>query len=876
MGKNPKPKDEKPENSAIHPPASYARWLDKIYYSSGCPERFKILTETARLTLAKGPIVSFRYLSLMKGVDLDTKPEFYETFWKRLLLNVLGHYREDRPCFRLFQLHHWVHANPQHVDWGIRYRGFSSKNFLCELGSLVEMCSNAQCGQDLTKALIDGIKAQRACLESGGCWVARKDNCYKTGGFRFHPTKTERLLLEEESCWPPTLLDWFRRMVGDALMTTGPLPQIKSIDQDSKKLRPIAQEKAKQSVRRHLQALQNMSGRLVKLVTKIGHCVGSPSPRSTCKKDSQRAEQLIRKVEGLNRAVIRCQAIHGKKGAAVVECLRDTEEAVESLEKGIQSLERHCEQWGKGKASSSPTKWSLRWMVREVLNLVIAALGSLLSPWTWLWSKTVDYATRLNQWVRTNVLQTVLIVLVVVALSYGIITSSWAGILLSIVKASFFTMCKIFIWWCSLGFIKRTLLSLGLWSLDIILNQGITEENEKTLKRIQKLKNSILFIMKLLTPLCFLYNTFGKTLEDAGEKATGKPCDCECSKDSGDDKPPPDTPPTEHVRLSEPSVEPTCKPANPTGKPQQTCKPAVYGPGLAPKPTSKPQQTCNPAVVYGPGLAPKPTSKPQQTCNPAVVYGPGLASKPTGKPQQTCKPAVVYGPGLAPKPAVQPEQLWSGGVEFFEKLNKGPPTAEPQGFVLVHNVVRNITTIPIPPKENIGLLVQVVTDNVDGKTCPVPDPRGVFLGLAQGGEPYTPEQVESYIGQVTKFMIETDYNLKSMLPTEFYNHMKTRWDGGEVPPPKEGVLWSTFESLVPTSWSDYVKSFDETHGPMTFDQLLDVSEADNIIQYFIGLQSQGKLETLFESVAAPEKTRVWILQQIALLQPQQVLTVTTG
>jgi len=933
-------------------PAAYQSWLDKTYYSRECHARYRIVKQFVRILLDRGPIVGYQFLTLVKEADTKTDPNMYDTLWKRLVLLLISRWREEtQPCLRLFQIHHWVKKNPQHIDWGVRYKGFSAPRFLQDVYGLVEECSRATCPVNARRELLHTIKSKQKCQLKEGCWQVGR--CYRGKAFHLDGFYTEHRLLERAAMHAPSsLVDWMKRMVGDALMTEDAPKSLDSMKEKSKRHKHVGRKLGEAKIRQRLTTLQNYSDRLIALVTKIGSCAGSSSPRSprssprsprsSCKNDSKKAAKLVKEVEALNRSVIRCQAIHGNKTADVIGCLEMSDSAIKELGQSIVALENKT----KGLSvplspqgePKSPTKSGLKWIIREVLGLVASALSTLLSPWKWLWSKTVDSATRLGQWMRANILQTTLIVLVVAALSYGVITVGWAGVLLAMVKQTFFAMCHVFIWWCNLGFIKRTLFSLGLMTADVIL-RGYSKENEKTLKRIAMVKNAILFVVNLLTPLCFLYQMFGPTLKKTAEEATDKPCECECG----------DAPPT--------------KGDGPGPGPGPGPKGATFGskdqPGMSGHQSG--QGKGQPSKdVGGKGLVPYQ--------GPLVLSGDGSASG-------QCKAPDMCGLGDGPGPwhgvsnaggaphqgqaAMSKELVPYNPPTFVEQNIKGEPiqlvpvdadpTKVPQGVIGKQKLPFRTDQLPKPPSVKVlkvpkhakmpthtlvgekGPLRNLYTNLNDvcenpAETLPVDIKEGAIPRVLKASETHTidvpsvpklntlvhsvqhangtppdkippnvlkvmgldPHKVPSTddlnagIGHLTEFAKNVQESIGNesgaMNPGDWASWWEAKrqaWDAQHVRfedsewgkwilqgKPEEEVGWKVYAKRFGKMLAPWAQYLDNTVGPMTSDNLMNLYTVNLSLNYFSMLHSIGGLSAFFAEHAIDPSTQAFILSQI--------------
>jgi chromosome segregation ATPase len=541
----------------------YSRWLEEAYTQTKSAIEYKILKDGTAVSLRRGPIVGFQYFSWATQLTKGSKVYYY-IYWQRLFLALLKKWREDRQCLRLAQVYQWVKTNPQKVDWSYRYAMFDPDAFLTQLREAMDLCSRLTCDVDPSTELLKELKTKTSCTSSGGCWIGKPRRCYRSKVLDFQPHRLEKRLLDyTQAPLPSSLLTWLKIMVDDVLMRNleknalrigyrkSPRePLSTEAILKSPKTKPLPKLKKGEGsafIQSRLDLLQSFTQRMIHVITQVGKCSGSSSgkgEKDACKRRAKRLEKVIHEVEDLTKDVVRCHAIHGTNEEEVIACMEEAEDAIEVLSKRIETIEGQVKRLDKpqkepkpltsdlSKEDEEPSEWSLKWMVREVLGLVAASLGAMFAPWKWVWEKTKDYAYRAKEWARANKLQAILLVLVIAGLSYGVITTSWGAVLLSMLKYSFFALFYVFDWWCSRTWVDKFLYSLAGMTIGVIL-KGFSPKNSRLLKSLIRIKNATLFVLQLMSPLCLVYTPFREPIKKAVDDATGrKPPLTDCEKEA--------------------------------------------------------------------------------------------------------------------------------------------------------------------------------------------------------------------------------------------------------------------------------------------------------------------------------------------------------
>ena len=536
---------------------NYKKWLREATSYARDPVQYKMLKDGTAICLRRGPLVAFQYFTWVN--ELTHGSPFFLVYWERLIAGLMKRWKVQRPCYRLAQIYTWVKVNPQAIDWRHRYLNFDVDSFQTHLRQAMDACSRLTCDVDPAKVMVLEAKDQKACDRLGGCWLKHKSKrqCYKSNGFAFDILRVERDLVDQSKAPLPSSLEkWFKLMIDDALMKNVQQEAVRPGYTKSKKeeshvmtmiTSPLKKPKARLSpkasdefIQKRLDKLQDFTNRMIQVIELVGHCdMSTKASEAACKRRAKRYEKVIQEVEDLSKDVIRCHAIHGSNQNEVVACIQETDDAMDVLEMRIQTIEKQLAPLRKEKESpvkdeKGPSEWSLKWMLREILGLISAALGTLLSPWKIVWNKLRDSAYAAKEWARANKLQALLIVLVIAALTYGVITTAWGAVLLSMVAPTFWFMYDVFAWWCSRTWVDKFIYTITAMSLDLLLRK-FSEKNKRLLENLTRLKNAVVFILNLLTPMCMVHAAFAEQIKQAVDKARGEKevpkTDCELNKE---------------------------------------------------------------------------------------------------------------------------------------------------------------------------------------------------------------------------------------------------------------------------------------------------------------------------------------------------------
>jgi len=551
--------------------ARYQKWIEAAYYYKKYSDRLDVLEKITREIIENGPLAAFSYLSYL----LDKAPtkqksslkRYYLTFWRRMILILIDSFRTIQPCQDLYHLHRWIKENPQAIDWSVRYNGICVESLLFELETLTNDCSEIQCKN--TGGVIKGIKSKGKCRQVSSCWKESGKECFQPRRFEFVPFYIEGKLFRRAKrgrVVARKMKTWLRWTVDDALMrkrsprdkspvfvpgssdgkppppfphgqTRLKKPRDYSLDEGTKESRDTKHAKIKPAaahkvVMERIKLLEGFSNRMIRVVTKIGYVTSQEE-----KKRLKNYSKVIGKVESLNKALVRCQIVHGKRTSDVLGCLDETGDEVEAVGREVEKIEREIQSI-KVSPKSKLTTWSFKWMIAQIIALLTGILRGLAAPYVWLFNKAADYTTRLYNWVWKNVVETVLLVMVILGVTYGAISLGFAGVLLGLLSKTFWIMWGVFVWWCNLTWLRRLIFMVSMMGLDILVRR-YTKKNAKILRSLTRINQFIMFSLQLLSPLCVVYKMFGETISNAYKRWTSKPL----TPPTYTDNPPPPPPP---------------------------------------------------------------------------------------------------------------------------------------------------------------------------------------------------------------------------------------------------------------------------------------------------------------------------------------------